>query len=398
MAKDIEINVRVKTGQAQKGFDGLNKEISKTSVTAEGKFSPALRVSKHELGMMANQLLLTTGVAGKMTGQLSNLATGLLTGGFIGAAFAGFAAIINGVTQRVNEHNTAMKALTDSSMDAATKISLIKKELTALDDPSIWEPLIKNFNKVFGKETALERLGMQREMFMYQLGKAYGSVGFPESGYIANKQAQIELYRKEQRTAQTLKDAQSYNGKILQLQKEIDEALGKIQKEIDEALGKQEKKTEKIKTNYELMLERINKLRNAFTTQQNIYRAGQVNENIGLPGSVNYRASRETQGMVAVPEKPIINLGDFESMQNDMMQFAQSSAGIFSMNMNQAWESIFGEANSMFEQMLSAWQSMLFEKIGFGIFNMLFGGIDLFGFARNLTAGNATAAKYGMGR
>ena len=140
------------------------------------------------------------------------------------------------------------------------------------------------------------------------------------------------------------------------------------------------------------MIIRIKELRAAFQEQQVTHRAGQTRY-----GGLGDRASRETQGMVGVPEKPIINLGDFEQIQNDMMQFSQMSAGIFAMNMNQAWESIFGEANSMFEQLLVAWQGMLFEKIGFGIFNMLFGGIDLFGFARNITSGNATAAKYRSG-
>jgi hypothetical protein len=107
----------------------------------------------------------------------------------------------------------------------------------------------------------------------------------------------------------------------------------------------------------------------------------------GKPGASSMFGDGAQAGLPGVDEKAL----------QEMRQFSESSAQIFAQNMNTAWQSIFGEANSFFEQMISSWASMLTEKIGFGIFSMLFGGVDLFGFARGIFAGNATASKYRMG-
>ena len=383
MAKPIEIDVRI-IGDATARLNNINKEMSNVAVTAQGKLSPALQVSKRDLGILTTQMISSTGIAGKMTGQLSNLATGLLMGGAIGGAFAGFAAIINGITERAKEHNTAMEAFENTSLEAAEKLKLINNELKEMADPGFWERINRGLLVIAGQwQSTAEDIIISMAQLESARSKILGGMLMsPDRGYVSSRQSELSTLKYQQSQAETLKEAQGYNQRILQLQKEIDAAL-----------GKQEKKTEKIKTDYELMIERLDVLRNKLLEQSVTARAQETRY-----GGLGDRASRETVGMVGVPNKPVINLGDFEQIQNEMQQFAQSSAGIFAMNMSQAWESIFGEANSMFEQLLVQWQSMLFEKIGFGIFNMLFGGIDLFGFARNLTSGQATAARYGMGK
>jgi uncharacterized phage infection (PIP) family protein YhgE len=320
-----------------------------------------------------------------MNSQLSLMAAGFLMGGAIGGAFAGFAAIINGITERIKEHNTALDALNDKTMDAAERTKILKKEMQELADPSFWETFRLSILASF---TGMSNMLSTTQEQMDKIKRAYfGSLLIsPDRSYIGSRQNEISQLRYQQSQAETFKETFSYNARILQLQKEIDTAM-----------GKQLEKADKIKRSvegwYKIMMAplifrfpegMVDPLNKA--TEQNIskMRFGRGGEIGGMPLGAPIPMQQEAEMM--------------KQRQQDMQQFAQASAGIFAQNMNQAWESIFGEANSMFEQMLSAWQAMLFEKIGFGIFNMLFGGIDLFGFARNLTSGQATAAKYGMGR
>ena len=90
----------------------------------------------------------------------------------------------------------------------------------------------------------------------------------------------------------------------------------------------------------------------------------------------------------------------FQEMQQQMDQFSQTSAWVFTYNMVSAWENIFGEANSMFEQLMASWASMMFEKLGMALFGMVFNmlGGGVFGAARGAVSMQATAAKYGMGK
>lgn len=92
---------KIKTSLDSAGpAEGINKTTK--AVTTLGN------VSKRDLGMFANQLLYSSGISGRLGGQLSNLASSLLMGGTIGAAFAGFAAIISLITK---ESEAAKKAV-----------------------------------------------------------------------------------------------------------------------------------------------------------------------------------------------------------------------------------------------------------------------------------------------
>ena len=42
---------------------------------------------------------------------------------------------------------------------------------------------------------------------------------------------------------------------------------------------------------------------------------------------------------------------------------AVSTAAVFQMNMNAAWQGVFGEANSMFEQLVASWADLLFQRL-----------------------------------
>lgn len=384
MPKEIEINVKVNNRGAKVGFDQigdavkkLNPELSKMAITTEGKLSPALQnVSRRDLGIFASQLLITGGVTGRFTNQLSNLATGLATGGVIGAAFAGFAALVQLIGDNTK---TTILELNDFQRAVESMINIQTGKgafnIKAEDIPKAIETLRSNIKQTMelSQSMTVEEIAKRQEL----------NAEIIETNFAMYQS--IEVLERQKKSYDALAKGKDILIKAGLVWTDI------INKETDVT----KKLTEEIKKQadaYKEMLQRIEALRSAYLGQRVTHRASQTRY-----GGLSDRASRETQGMVNIPEKPVVNLGDLEQMRQDMIQFSQAASSVFAMNMSQAWQSIFGEANSMFEQMLMAWQSMLFEKIGFGIFNMLFGGIDLFGFARNLTAGSATATKYRMG-
>jgi len=357
-------------------FEVLDKEMSKTSVTASGKLSPALQnVSRRDLGMFASQLLMTSGVTGRFTAQLSNMATGLATGGATGAAFAGFAAIIqligDNTKQTILELNAFQKAV-DSLINIQTGKGAFN--IKAEDIPAAIEKLKSNIKGAFelSQSMTVEEIAKRQEL----------NAEIIETN-LAMYQS-IEVLERQKKKYDELakgKDVLSKAGLLW---------TGVIEKENREVAN-----SIKVMNEYEEMLKRIAALRLAFLQQQNEARAKETRYG-GLKGPFNVSE-------VAMPIKPDIQqfaqlTESEEEMLSDMRRFSESSASIFAQNMGSAWESIFGEANSMFEQMISNWANMLFEKVGFGIFNMLFGGIDFFGFARNLVGGQATADKYRVGK
>jgi len=106
--------------------------------------------SKRDLGLLANQLLHSSDITGRLGSQLTKLATGLATGGFIGASFAGFAALINMLSKETGDLTAKLENLikiksTSGTFDVLPEnipeaIELLKKELAALSDPSVMLP------------------------------------------------------------------------------------------------------------------------------------------------------------------------------------------------------------------------------------------------------------------
>ena len=380
--KNIIFKTTVENAQAVQLLDAqgnaikrMEQELSKTAVTATGKLSPALNISRRDMGLFANQMLYTVGATGKLGSQLSNLASGLLVGGVIGGTFAGFAAIINGIITESEDFNKSLEKLGNTSISVAEKVKIFTQELADLKEPDFWYSVKLGFlNAMGGMSAMLVDIGLRTA----ELKKAF-TEGTPMTGttpYLGGLEGQLESLEQQQKDAPTKERALSFNNAILQKQKEIDDVLGK-------------------------QVDKIKDMTKELEKQINLWKSVIRPEGVGVgnlmeqQGDYNiWKSGIRPKGARLAPLSDINN----EKVQQDMRRFSEMSAGIFTQNMSSAWENIFGEANSMFEQMISAWASMLMEKIGIGIFSMLFGGIDLFGFARGLFGGQATAAKYGMGK
>ena len=113
-------------GAALKKIEQVQKELLETSARTTAAFNRVNanierdlnktsslfnKFSRRDLGLLSSQLLYSAGSTGKLGGQLSNLATGLATGGVIGAAFAGFAALVNVLTEELKDQTAEVSGL-----------------------------------------------------------------------------------------------------------------------------------------------------------------------------------------------------------------------------------------------------------------------------------------------
>jgi len=406
MGKEIELNVKANTIQAQKSFDDLNKSVnnlSKGSEELSDSFVDAQGVLEDASETVEDVKSKFAGLAGKLIGA----------GGVVAALLLAKEAV------RIisNEFRSTEANLTDLTgqlkknygevYKAAAAWSEFRKEIAAMNLYELRESLdavnrsIEDLGLSFmeagfaalGFTSATIKLVNEHKKLIEQGRIIQGRISGADepTSILGRLDTQIKINEELRGAAQTTSEITNYTNIITELQKTKDELLGKEikgKKEVTKELGKQI-------SAYDLMIQQINEQRAAFQKQINLHRAGQTRYG-GLLGPF------PVPGMVDVPKKPEALTPDMQrelqQREQDMLQFAQATSHVFAMNMNQAWQSIFGEANSMFEQMISAWANMLFEKVGFGIFNMLFGGIDFFGFARNVTSGQAAAGKYRMNK
>ncbi|MCC7290319.1 hypothetical protein IT417_03665 [bacterium] len=196
-------------------------------------------VSKRDLGQFANQLLYTSGISGRLGGQLSGLAAGLLTGGAIGAAFAGFAGLVNIVTERSRSLDATIISLKNNTGDLATQINNYRKELEKLSEPSLysndiiefWVALESVWLTMQGQGDLIEGiLEKQRQL----LKEAYNKIGTGEAGILGRLKDQIRVNEELRDTAESVDEVKRYQEIINQLQIQYNELLGLGNKTIKE--------------------------------------------------------------------------------------------------------------------------------------------------------------------
>ena len=172
--KEIKFRTTVDNKIALDSFDQigesvkkLNPELSKIAVTTKGELTPALQnVSRRDLGLFANQLLYTGGAVGRIQIQLSQLATGLATGGMIGAGFAAGAAVISLITSGFEEANKKAEEL-KKTVEGLIRLKF-KEGFFDVDPQKIPQAIELLKKKLENLESPLNRLsGLQ--------GKVWGS-------------------------------------------------------------------------------------------------------------------------------------------------------------------------------------------------------------------------------
>lgn len=352
MSKKIEIDVIV--NQMPKG------ELQKVANDAAKMGGTLATVSKRDLSIFANQMLLSSGVTGRFVNQLSNLSTGLATGGFIGAGFAGAAALVGVLAEELGKADKATKELI-TSMEKLIKIQTPQGGFNLSPE------------QIPG---ALQSLKNQLEILKLTTGRTIfgGSI----------IQFETEDMKLLQEAIRILEDA---NKKEQQRQRIID-LISKAGLTYTEEIKKQNEGIQK-------QIELLNQAR-VPTAAGGPGRAGMglfPGQTIGA-GEGNLREANTKAEMTANQKAFEEMLKEREAMQEE---FHFRTASVFRDAMNQAWVDIFGEANSLFEKLVSSWADMLFQQASSGLFSMLFGGFDIFGLGRLVTGGSSAAGRFRSG-
>ena len=117
--KDYDAKI-INADQQLKKLRGSTDEVVKST-------SMLGNVGKRDIKVLASQLLYTSGITGRFGSQLTGIAQGLLTGGAVGAAFAGFAALINLISQEANTAASSMQLLQYKTEDVASAVNGLRE-------------------------------------------------------------------------------------------------------------------------------------------------------------------------------------------------------------------------------------------------------------------------------
>lgn len=143
----------------------LDEPIKKTSKEL-GNLS---KVSKRDLGIFANQMLYSSGITGRLQSQLSNIATGLMTGGMIGVGFAAGAAAINLLMENTRKFEEALDAALGKLIQFKDPLENIKFKVDSED----LDQMITNLKTTItaARESTRDFTGQQSIMtILYDLG------------------------------------------------------------------------------------------------------------------------------------------------------------------------------------------------------------------------------------
>ena len=346
----------------------LNPELSKVAVTVSGKLSPALQnVSRRDMGIFATQMLTSTGITGKFTSQLSNLATGLAMGGFIGAAFAGAAALINLITENANKGEEEVGKLAKAFENLAKAMIKVKSPFEGIFEftPELLDKAIARLDAKI-KEYNIARTPTVEKT---------GPLGAPTLVFPEVTAEEIERLDKNKELIEIFKGQKEQ----LEAQKELYEIL----KDLGGAFKGDLKEQAEIYENIAQIIDR------------DIITALERMEDIILP-DVRWAGMHRRGKQTATPGGGGVGKGlmSDESIKKTINQFEQIAIGwrnILDSNFSSFWQKTFGEANSLLEQLLMSTFQSVFSQIASSLISFLPGG-GLFGFLGGLFGGGAGGA------
>lgn len=431
MAKEIEIDVKVKVDPAR-GFDGLNvsakdlqdriKDLDtqmKTLIDTQGKAAyesasgiriqrerkialeelinvqdreiEATKRSTRGLGSLAASFIQSSTGASGFQREISILTTGLMGGVGLTAALAagalGFKVLIDWLSKGREE----MERFATSMDGVVNKFIQLQNPMSGFTYPIKPEQLDTLISTV---ETQIK----QYEGLAMSIAKSMGAEVYGVNVGALLQQLKImdnlsEEDRKRVIAAEkTLAAFQEMKGQ-LEAQKYLAEQMALL--DIDAVKTKEEK----IKKQKEL---------NKWSRPAFGIATGQFSEQGFDPSQAQFRTdllggadfsreqleamrkARDEQKRMAIENEKLMNT------------FIMSSANVFRSEMGSAWQSIFGEANSMFEKLMASWADILFQRLGTSLFTSLFGGVgggvgDLLGFSRTVNTGQGVAETYRVG-
>lgn len=414
MAKNIDFEIGFKDKGAKAGFDGIevsSKELqtriaqldaqmkklietegraassSKTYeiiqrerrfalnelISLEEKSGVAIQRNTRGLGSLASAAMAASGsISGLGTG-VSTLTNALMSGvgltGALGGAVVGFSLLME-----------YMRKSSEEAKKLAEQIKSVYKSLFDIQQPG------GKFN-IEGKDLAST------------IAKLRGQLGTP-SGLSTSM------------SGQEIQNLQEANAQIFKKNAAIYNTIGLLEEEL------------KIYNRIQEGVEILTELGLSYTEKQNkgLKEQAEIYEDITksldfmikhadlgiemLPDLTGEQMRMPGGGLRKIPGKPndlaYQQMPWYKEREKLEREFITSTASVMREELGGAWEDIFGEANSMFEKLISRWAESLLMNIGTNFLTGFVGGIipgfgDLFSFSRLTSKGNATAARYGMG-
>lgn len=120
------------------------KKLYKSTESVNKSTSMMGTVGKRDIGIFASQILYSSDVTGRLGGQLSNVAQSLLTGGAVGAAFAGFASLISLLTENTGKWRQALANAAQNLIEVKSGLEGVKFSIT----PEEMDSLITKFQSL----------------------------------------------------------------------------------------------------------------------------------------------------------------------------------------------------------------------------------------------------------
>jgi len=427
MAKSIEFDVKVKVDPAR-GFDGLNvsakdlqermKDLDtqmKALIDTQGKAAyesaSGIRIQRERklaleeliatqekeidgtkrstrgLGSLAASFIQSSTGASGFNREISILTTGLMGGVGLTAALAAAALGFKYLMDWIKSSKEEMEKFGGAVDTVISSFVKLQNSLTGFEFQIKPEQLDSLISKVDAK---IQELEASRVIPLEERpkpgGDMRGAVLFTKKSL--NEEDQKRLLTNE-------KMLESF--KEMKTQLEAQKYLTELMAELDIKAVKT--KEEKVKKEKELTKWSKGRYQTIMTGQ---FSEGGVDPsamqfNTGMLGGSDFsreqleamRRARDEQKAMALENEKLMN------------SFIMSSANVFRSEMSGAWQSIFGEANSIFEKLIASWADLMFARLGTSLFTSFFGGGgglgDLLGFSRSVSAGAGTAETYRVG-
>ena len=231
--KDYDAKILEADQQLKKLYGSTQKVTDET-----GKMAT---IGKRDIGIFASQILYSADVTGRLGSQLSNVATGLLTGGAIGAAFAGFAAIINVINTRNETQIKLINELTGSLDTARSRITELITEYKKLTEPSFVDSIYMASLMALGLGASeiAERIEMVKK-----LQKTFKELEQEEGTVKWRLENQIKLNEELRDQATTAEEYTKYQKIINELQAQFNLLSGETKETVKEIIRVEEKLVE----------------------------------------------------------------------------------------------------------------------------------------------------------
>lgn len=321
MSKRVDFEVGLFNDQkAVAGFNNIEQSFNRTGRSLTN-------FSRRDMAIFANQVLYNVDITGRLGTALSNVATGLAMGGLIGAGFAAGAALL--------------ALLTDNSKELTQALTEQEKRIKSLKDE--WKKYREEKEKYIGVlsvenylDLMQQRIGLKGRISTLeqdlQLGVAPG----------VGKLNEVQRFERATKLGLLREDLKEINDQI--------DFLNFGWRKWGEELDKSQSQLKGIKDTVSKITGGEGGIKQAHAFDFNAITGGR---------GIDFAGGRQRAEMTLEEKDYISMLRRRAELEKD---FAEDTASIFRDEMTGAFESVWGEANSLGEKVIEHWLSMIASK------------------------------------